>query len=60
MMYPAIKVSFCRVHAAFSPVVVEIVSQKLGVPKNLCFLTCPDSQFRHRISQFGGMRVITH
>lgn len=38
-MYPAIKVSFCRVHAAFSPAVVELISRKLDVPKNMCFLT---------------------
>lgn len=59
-MYPAVKVSFCRVNTLFSPAVVELVSRKLNVPKNMCFITCPDAQFRHRIAQFGGMRVITH
>ncbi len=59
-MYPAIKVSFCRVQAGFSPAVVGWIGDKLDVPRNLCFMACPDAQFRHRIAHFGGMRVITH
>ena len=59
-MYPSIKVSFLKVCAPFSPALVEILSQRLEVEKNLMFITCPDAQFRHRIHTLGGLRVITH
>lgn len=33
-MYPGIKVSFLKIQAPFSPAVVEVLSKKLGIPKN--------------------------
>ncbi len=57
-MYPAIRVSFVRVNKKFSPEVVEVLTGLLDVPKEKCFITCPD--YRHRIDKLGGLRVITH
>jgi hypothetical protein len=49
-----------RVHAPFGPAVVEHLSRLLKLPKNMMFITCPDSQLRVRIDKLGGLRVITH
>ena len=59
-MYPAVRVSFCRVRAPFSPALIEHLSRAWDIPKNMFMIACPDQDFAHRISQFGGLRVITH
>jgi hypothetical protein len=54
------QVNFLRVRAPFGPAVVEHLSRLMKLPKNMMFITCPDSQLRVRIDKLGGLRVITH
>jgi len=58
--YPKTRIDLLLVRGKFSPGMVEYLSTKHSIPKNFMFLTCPDDQFPNNISDFGGVRLITH
>lgn len=58
LLYPRIKISLLTVNAEFSPVTVEWLSRALSVPINAMFISCPDENFKLRVSQLRGMRII--
>ena len=59
-MYPKLKIDLTLVKGKFTPALVSELAQRLDVPKNFMYLTCPSDRFPHKISEFGGVRVITH
>lgn len=59
-MYPKLKIDLTLVKGVFTPALVHELAHRLDVPKNFMYLTCPSDRFPHKISEFGGVRVITH
>ena len=59
-IYPRIKISLLTITGSFTPGLIEWLSRKLGVAKNMMFITCPDAVFKYKIEHLGGVRVITH
>jgi amino acid transporter len=59
-MYPKLKIDLTLVKGIFTPALVHELAHRLDVPKNFMYLTCPSDSFPHKISEFGGVRVITH
>jgi hypothetical protein len=61
-MYPKVQIDLVLVRSpdGFTPEIVDWISAQLKVSKNFMFITCPSSRFPHNISNFGGVRVITH
>ena len=63
--FPTITVDLVFVEAAFTPLVVQAVAIKLGVPLSRCFISCPSSTGQigkdttSTLDQFGGLRVIS-
>ncbi|TPX39789.1 hypothetical protein SeMB42_g01161 [Synchytrium endobioticum] len=57
-IYPKIKVDLVLVRAHFNPESVKWVSDQLGIPLNLCFITTPSENHPYPIGDFGGVRVI--
>ena len=58
-MYPKIRITFLDVPGQFTPAFIQHLSERLHVPTNMMFITCPDGHFPHRIAELGGVRVIT-
>jgi len=59
-MYPKLKISLLTVIGEFKPALIEWLSGQLQIPQNMMFITCPDDEFKFKISSLGGVRVITH
>jgi hypothetical protein len=59
-MYPKLRIDLVVVKGEFNPQTVEALSARLSVPKNFMFVACPSDRSPHKISQFGGVRVVTH
>jgi amino acid transporter len=57
-LYPQIRIDFVAVHGSFGPELVESLSTRLGIPKNMMFMGTPGGQFPHEIDTLGGVRVI--
>jgi amino acid transporter len=57
-MYPALRIDFLVVRGTFGPSIIERLSQRLDVPKNMMFIGTPSDKFPHRIEELGGVRVI--
>eukprot|EP00644_Phytophthora_capsici_P013306 jgi/Phyca11/504082/fgenesh2_kg.PHYCAscaffold_5_\ len=57
-MYPKIRVDFVSVHGEFGPALIEWLSRKMNVPRNMMFITQPDFLSAERVSA-AGVRVIT-
>jgi len=58
--YPKTRIDLLLVRGRFSPGMVDYLSNKLNIPKNFMFLTCPDDKFPNNIAEFGGVRLVTH
>jgi len=58
--YPKTTIDLFMVRGKFSPSMVHHLSEKLDIPKNFMFLTCPNGKFPNNIAEFGGVRLITH
>ena len=56
--FPKITVDLVFVEADFSPVVVEALSVKLGVPKHRFFLACPEAGGAFPLRDYGSLRII--
>ena len=57
-LYPQIRIDFVTVHGSFGPELVETLSARLDIPKNMMFMGTPGGQFPHEIDTLGGVRVI--
>jgi amino acid transporter len=57
-LYPNLRIDFVAVRGVFGPQLIEGLSRKLGVPKNLMFIGTPGDRFPHRIEELGGVRLI--
>eukprot|EP01121_Diplochlamys_sp_Union-15-3_P018265 TRINITY_DN6621_c0_g1_i1.p1 TRINITY_DN6621_c0_g1~~TRINITY_DN6621_c0_g1_i1.p1 ORF type:complete len:633 (-),score=68.42 TRINITY_DN6621_c0_g1_i1:71-1969(-) len=59
-LFPKVRIDLVLVKGTFNPDLVSSLSKKLNVAPNMMFITCPGDEFKHDISLFGGVRVITH
>ncbi len=57
-LYPHLRIDFVAVEGEFTPETIELLSQRLRVPKNYMFIGTPGDRFPHRIADLGGVRVI--
>jgi len=57
-LYPELRIDFCAVKGTFGPELIELLSQRLDVPKNYMFIGTPGDRFPHRIEELGGVRLI--
>ena len=59
LLYPKIKISLLVIDSLFAPSTVEWTSQRLSVPMNAMFISCPDENFSMKVAQLRGMRIVT-
>jgi len=59
-MYPKHRIDLGLVKGTFNPALVEKLADVFQVPKNFMYITTPSNRFPHSISEFGGVRLITH
>jgi amino acid transporter len=59
-IYPKTRIDLVLIKGEFTPELVHMVSENLGVPKNFMFISSPGGRFPHDLSDFGGIRLITH
>jgi len=59
-VYPKMKLDLVLVRGEFNPRTIGQISERLNVPRNFMFLTCPGNRFKHNLGQFEGVRLITH
>ena len=57
-LYPQIRIDFVTVRGSFGPELVETLSNRLSIPKNMMFIGTPGGKFPHEIDTLGGVRVI--
>jgi amino acid transporter len=57
-LYPQLRIDFVTVRGSFGPELVESLSERLGIPKNMMFMGTPGGKFPHEIDTLGGVRVI--
>jgi hypothetical protein len=57
-LYPRLRIDFLAVKGTFGPELIELLSQRLDVPKNYMFIGTPGDRLPHRIEQLGGVRLI--
>ena len=57
-IYPQIRIDFVAVKGKFGPPIIEQLSRRLNVPKNLMFIATPGDRFPHDLEDLGGVRVI--
>lgn len=57
-IYPRLRIDLLTVKGAFGPELIELLSQRLGVPKNYMFIGTPSHRFPHGIDDLGGVRLI--
>jgi len=58
--YPKMRIDLVLVRGDFGPTMIERLQQKLRVPKNFMFITCPGETFTHKVADLGGVRLVTH
>jgi len=58
--YPKITIDLVLIQGIFNPQLVDSFSERMRIPKNLIFITCPSNKLMYKINEFGGVRVITH
>jgi len=58
--YPKLRIDLVLVKGEFGPTLISQLQQKLRVPKNFMFITCPGETFTHKVSDLGGVRLVTH
>ena len=59
-IYPKITVKLLLVQGDFTPLNVAELSDAINVPRYFMLMSCPTDKFPHQLSQFGGVRVVTH
>jgi len=58
--YPKFRIDPVVVRGEFGPALIDQVGAKLGVPKNFMFITTPSERFTHKVSDLGGVRLVTN
>ncbi|UJR34110.1 hypothetical protein I4U23_021517 [Adineta vaga] len=58
--YPKMCIDLLLVKGRFDPPTVKILSERLDIPTNFMFITCPAGNFSHHLAEMGGIRLITH
>jgi len=58
--YPKMRIDLVLVRGDFGPAMIDKLVHKLSVPKNFMFITCPGETFTHKVSDLGGVRLVTH
>lgn len=58
--YPKMRIDLVLVRGDFGPSMIDKLVHKLSVPKNFMFITCPGETFTHKVSDLGGVRLVTH
>lgn len=58
--YPKMRIDLVLVRGEFGPDMIEKLVNKLSVPKNFMFITCPGETFNHKVADLGGVRLVTH
>ena len=56
--FPPLRIDVLFVRGTFSPALVDALSSRLEVPKNLMFIGTPGDRFPYRIESLGGVRLI--
>ncbi|KAL9652081.1 hypothetical protein ABK040_015883 [Willaertia magna] len=61
-IYPRMRIDFIAIESenGFGPDVIRLIENRLGVRKNLMFISCPSHRFSHKVSDLGGLRIITN
>ncbi len=57
-IYPRLRIDFVTVKGSFGPELVEGLSRRLGISKNMMFMGTPGGTFPHQIDMPGGVRVV--
>jgi len=57
-LYPNLRMDFVAVKGEFTPALIELLAERLDVPKNYMFIGTPGNEFPHRIEALGGVRLI--
>ncbi|CAF0817031.1 unnamed protein product [Rotaria sordida] len=58
--YPKLCLDLILVKGRFDPPTVKLLSERLDIPTNFMFITCPAGNFSHHLAEMGGIRLITH
>jgi len=57
-LYPQLRIDYLAVKGAFGAPLIDALSKRLGIPKNMMFIGAPTEKFPHSIEDLGGVRVI--
>jgi hypothetical protein len=59
-MYDDLRIDCVIIYAQskFGPKMIDLISRRYQVPKNLMFISCPSEKFAHKIADLGGLRII--
>jgi amino acid transporter len=58
LAYPEIDVEFVQIEGHFSPELIQELSDKWRIPKNLMFIGSPGGRLPYDLGQLGGVRLI--
>jgi amino acid transporter len=56
--YPEMQISLVVIEGRFSPELIEKLSREWRIPDNLMFIGSPGEQFKYRLADLGGVRLI--
>jgi amino acid transporter len=56
--YPEIDVEFVTIHGTFGPTLIQELSEKWKIPRNLMFIGSPGTHFLYGLAELGGVRLI--
>jgi amino acid transporter len=57
-LYPKIQIDLHLIKGTFEPDIIPQLSAQFKVPPNFMFMRCPGQEFKHKIGDFGGVRMI--
>lgn len=57
-LYPQLRIDFLAVKGTFDTPLIEHLSKRFNIPKNMMFIGTPGDRFPYRIEELGGVRVI--
>ncbi len=56
--YPEIDIDFVQLEGQFGPELIQQLSEKWGIPKNLMFIGSPGGRLPYDLGELGGVRLI--
>jgi amino acid transporter len=57
-VYPEIDIEYVTIHGTFGPDLIEELSGKWRIPRNLMFIGSPGNHFLYGLAELGGVRLI--